>query len=442
MINLTFYLIQSGISLALLYALYWLFMRKDTFFGLQRVYLLLSVLLSILLPLFDIKLLFDKSQSEYFVILKTLEVAPDKLAVTIDKNLDIFQVLTIVYISGSIVFLLRFLFLTIKMGMLITRFGITKNNGLRFVFIRPGNAPFSFFNLIFISNGIIDQEPFDKIVKHELIHIRQKHSIDLLLLELLTILQWFNPFIWFYRHTLKTLHEFLADQGVLTNGVSKSEYQEMLVNQAFGIQLISLSNNFNHSLIKRRLIMMSKLKTNRYVLLKMVFVIPLAAVITILVSFSLTEKIVAQDKPDKAVIKGSQNELQNREDSIYIVVEKMPKFPGGDEARVKYMSENIRYPEMARKNGINGTVYITFIVEKDGKIANVKILRGIGGGCDEEAFRVIQNMPDWEPGQQKGEPVRTLFNIPIKFSLSDDSKKSQENTGTGNNKPPSPSDKK
>jgi TonB family protein len=427
MINLTFYLIQSGICLALLYTLYWIFMRDDTFFVLHRIYLLVSILISIVLPLFDIKLFFDRSQSEYFVILKTLEITPDNVALAIHKNYNGFQILTMIYLTGTIFFFLRFLFLTVRMVQLILKYGITKNDGLRFVFISPGNTPFSFFNLIFINWEIKDHERYNEILKHELTHIRQFHSVDLLLMEFLTIIQWFNPFIWFYKNTLKIIHEFLADQSVLKNGTSKSEYQKMLISQAFGAQLISLSNNFNHSLIKRRLVMMSKSRTHRFAYLKMVFVVPFSIAIAILMSISLTERIVAQDKPDKLVVNNSQSLQQNPQDTIFTVVEKMPMFPGGEDARVKYMVENIKYPDEARNKGITGVVFVTFVVEKEGKITSVKVIRGIGGGCDEEAVRVIKNMPNWEPGKQKGEAVRTQFNIPIKFSLGEKTKPDQEN---------------
>lgn len=111
------------------------------------------------------------------------------------------------------------------------------------------------------------------------------------------------------------------------------------------------------------------------------------------------------------------------QDSFFITVEVMPSFPGGIEARGKYLNDNIKYPDEAIKAGIQGTCYMNFVVETDGRITNVRVLRGIGGGCDEEAIRVIQDMPEWEPGLQRGKPVRVQYNMPIKFTLTDDNKK-------------------
>ncbi len=110
-------------------------------------------------------------------------------------------------------------------------------------------------------------------------------------------------------------------------------------------------------------------------------------------------------------------ETETQETEIFTVVEDQPGYPGGDEARIKYLGENIKYPQMARESQIQGTVYVTFVVEKDGRVRDVRVLRGIGGGCDEEAIRVIQNMPRWNPGKQRGKPVRVQFNMPIKFTL-------------------------
>jgi len=105
------------------------------------------------------------------------------------------------------------------------------------------------------------------------------------------------------------------------------------------------------------------------------------------------------------------------EDVIFTVVEDQPAFPGGEEARIRYLQENLRYPQMAREAGIQGTVFVTFVVERDGSVTDVRVLRGIGGGCDEEAVRVVRNMPRWTPGRQRGQPVRVQFNMPIRFVL-------------------------
>lgn len=110
-------------------------------------------------------------------------------------------------------------------------------------------------------------------------------------------------------------------------------------------------------------------------------------------------------------------DLHKIDDEVFTVVEVQPEFSGGDEARILYLKNNIQYPLEARKSGIQGTVFLTFVVETDGTITDVRILRRIGGGCDEEAVRVVKMMPKWKPGTQKGKPVRVQFNMQIKFTL-------------------------
>ena len=112
-----------------------------------------------------------------------------------------------------------------------------------------------------------------------------------------------------------------------------------------------------------------------------------------------------------------EEEEEVDEDVIFTVVEDQPQFPGGEEARQKFLEDNLRYPQMAREAGIQGTVFVTFVVETDGSVTDVQVLRGIGGGCDQEAVRVVEMMPRWEPGRQRGQPVRVQFNMPIRFRL-------------------------
>lgn len=113
-----------------------------------------------------------------------------------------------------------------------------------------------------------------------------------------------------------------------------------------------------------------------------------------------------------------QDEEESAEEAqIFMVVESMPEFPGGEPALYKFLGENIKYPQMAKESGIQGRVFVTFVVERNGSVTDVRVLRGIGGGCDEEAIRVVQDMPKWTPGKQRGKSVRVQYNLPVKFTL-------------------------
>jgi protein TonB len=128
---------------------------------------------------------------------------------------------------------------------------------------------------------------------------------------------------------------------------------------------------------------------------------------------------VAIDENDFNVQETVEEKVIEQEDKtpIFTVVEEMPSFPGGEESRLKYLQDNIQYPQVAKESGISGTVYVSFVVDSKGKVTDVKTLRGIGGGCDEEAVRVIKLMPMWNPGKQAGKSVRVQFTMPIRFTL-------------------------
>jgi len=121
------------------------------------------------------------------------------------------------------------------------------------------------------------------------------------------------------------------------------------------------------------------------------------------------ETFVAQESKD--------DEPQIQEQEIFVFVEEQPEFPGGEEALMNYLSSNIHYPEQAKELDIQGTVIIEFVVETNGSVTNVVVKRGIGGGCDEEAVRVVKSMPKWKPGKQRGKPVRVRYTLPVRFQL-------------------------
>jgi len=425
--SLLVYLVQSGFCLSALYLIYWLFLRRDTFFGISRVFLVFSVLASFLFPLLDISFLAGQEQT-YMVLLEPVVITTDNIKETLISNLTVTQILFVAYLIGSSIVLVRFFYRLIQIGLLIRKFGIAQEDGLKVVYVSSDYTPFSFFNLLFVSKEITNKNQLKKIIAHEQIHIQQKHSADLILIEVMAILQWFNPFIWLCRKSLKTIHEFQADQGVLNLGYEKRDYQQLLLNQTFGVQLNTLSNNFNHSLIKTRFKMMTKTKTKKTALLKMVFVVPAAVVLALIFSISVTDRVIAQTDSEVKKVANTQEPVKKaqKEEVIFTVVEKMPEYPGGKEAMFKFIGSNVKYPSEARKNGIHGTSYITYIVEKDGKVNDVRLLRGFDKDCDAEAMRVVKMMPNWKPGMQKGKAVRVQYNLPISFKLDGGKSKSGE----------------
>ncbi len=419
------YLMQSAFSLGALYLIYWFFLRKDTFFSANRFYLIGSIILSFVLPLFKVPVFYNDPELTYVVVLEAVTITAQKVETGIANNLNFYQSAFIVYITGAAIFFIRFVFQLLQLVFLIRKFGVTKIDGLKVVKLDRKYSPFSYFNYVFLNEESLNDKNIKEIIDHEKIHINQKHSIDLVLLEFLTIIQWFNPFIWFYKMAIKGIHEYLADAGLIANGLNKTSYQHLLLSHSIGIQINNLTNNFNQSLIKKRFIMMTKNQSKKFARLKFLLAIPIAAILIASFAFTLDKQNASQSPSgisdiadEEASIIVDQDPI--KKDHVFAVVEKMPEFPGGKNALMRYLGSNIKYPEAARKAGVQGMVHVTYIVEKDGTISELKINRGIGEGCDEEALRVISMMPKWKPGSQRGEPVRVQFNLPIKFVLDGD----------------------
>jgi TonB family protein len=445
--NIIITLLQMSLSLAVLFVIYYAFLQKDTFFKTNRMFLILSIMASMVIPLVDWGFLMNGGQQAFMVFLDPIVITPDGIQQSIENNSNVYQILLAIYLTGVFIFSVRFAFQLFQLIRLIYKFGISKQDGMRLVFTSQEYTPFSFFNLIFINNKNIHSPEVQKILAHENVHIRQWHSLDLILIELVTIVLWFNPFIWFYRHAVKTLHEYLADEGVLHSGVDVNVYSTLLFEQGTGIQINDLTNNFSKSLIKKRIIMMTKKKTAQMARAKLMIALPLALSMMLLISFSTD--MLAQDKEapppppppkkEKEVKKPAKSDKEpvivtvverpggQDDDPVFTVVEEMPEYPGGKKALYAFMGENIKYPEDAKKKGTAGTVFVTFVIEKDGKVSGVKLLRGVSESLDKEALRVVSSMPAWKPGKQKGKAVRVQYNLPIKFSLNnDEDKKKQE----------------
>lgn len=425
------YLMKSSVCLAVLYLIYWFFLKKDTFFMANRIYLISSIILSFVLPLFKIPVVYEDPELTYVVVMEAITITAQKLESGIINNLSVYQKLFIVYLTGVAIFFFRFAFQILQLIFLIKKFGVTKMNELKIVKLDRKYSPFSYFNYIFLNEDNFKDKNLKEIIDHEKIHIEQKHSIDLVLLEALTIIQWFNPFIWLYKNSLKGIHEYLADAGLLARGLNKVNYQSLLLNHTVGIQINDLTNNFNQSLIKKRFIMMTKKQSKRTAGLKLLLFLPVTALLIMCftLSYAQIEENVkttvakaVQAVEKEVVIEATdvveQVQVQEKEEA-FTVVEDMPEFSGGEQALYKYLANNIKYPAEAHEKGIEGRVYVTFVVEKDGSLTEIKIARGIGNGCDKEAMRVVTEMPKWTPGKQRGKIVRVKYILPIRFILKD-----------------------
>lgn len=265
------YIGKVAVCLGIFLAVYVLFLRNTTFLRFNRIYLLLGFLASLVLPLIN---------PTYDVVLtapvSTLESSGSvDIAVAIDKSVDVWLLLGGAYLIGLVCMVVRNIYSYIKIGKLI-KSGCEESLGRStIVDNRAVKSPFSFLNYILINSGMMSAKEKELIIKHEQIHIEQRHWIDLLCSECMLLLQWFNPLAWIYVRKLKENHEFLVDKAVLASGVSPYVYQAVLVNQEFKGPVFSFANSFNYSKPLNRLSMMKKEKSAWWKRLTALAVVPM-----------------------------------------------------------------------------------------------------------------------------------------------------------------------
>lgn len=515
-----FYLVQVNLYLILFYSFYRLVLFGETFHNLNRVYLVVSALLS-----FGIPLWYSEYVQSWFITQEINEVFytlynPSLILIRPTKGTSFTwaDILEGLYIIGISICTIR---LIITLSQLIL---VLKNKDFEKF------TAFSFFGYSFVDETLKKR---DTILAHEHVHIQQLHSADVMIFEVIAILNWFNPVVYLYKKDIKHIHEFIADDIASKNESSKVDYVMLLFTQEFGLQPDQLTNRFfTHSTLKRRIQMLSKPRSNKIMLLKYGLSVPLFILMLVLSSATIAKndvlelvegklaglkdgpldfttkldtrtldeikaqtgiyihgKVTAEGgKPllravveagnnvsttdadgqyeinalkgdtlrfyaevyenanvivaDKSLINVSlkktptlvltpksdnvlgmvmveniarEKEVDNQE--VFTTVEENPSFPGGVKALFAFVGRNLKYPIAAQEANVSGKVFVKFVVRKDGAVSDIKVLQGIGFGCDEETVRVIAQMPKWNPGKQNGKPVNVYFTMPVNFVI-------------------------
>ncbi|TCC97626.1 M56 family metallopeptidase [Pedobacter hiemivivus] len=569
------YILQVNIYLLVFYGFYKLLLDKETYFTLNRIYLLSAGLLSLTIPFLRFEWFTEQPATQPFSAgigeLNDLmtdvmigNAAPDRFSM---GNLAVS-----IYLIGILFFLGKFIWQLFAISKLLKR-------------TDKGTA-FSFFKHKRIDKNL---PQLSTIQKHEEIHIRQYHSLDIILFEVLAIFTWFNPVIYAYKKAIKHLHEYLADEEAAKFQGDKAEYALLLLSKAFGVPQNALTNSFfNKSLIKKRIYMLHKPRSRKAAILKYGMFVPLFAIALTMSSATIRNnknikkiadeiplntpleaiKEVVQESINKTaapqlvkkasvgqttgiieegwedfykyakrairypaaahkaqlqgntmikfkvadglvenaaivarlgdgcdaeamrvivsyprykdikdgdytlkvkfVFDGANTPLKNEtvaavkgykalndiiitgyatlykeaadgniidDNKIYdfVSIDKQPTFAGGFEQFYAYLKKEIKYPAEAVKNNVQGKVFLSFVVEIDGDLTNIKVERTLGSGTDEEAVRVLEESPKWIPGTQNSRPVRVKYNIPITFSLNKEGNQSGKSQGQINN---------
>ena len=440
------YILKSSVCLVLFYLFFRLLLSKETFHRFNRMALLGVLFFSLLIPCIEVttRHQVEVQQAvlsiEQLLLMAELEVTPANVgAVQETSAISWVQIVLLVYLAGILFLACRNIYSLICLFRLVHSGKHEKlEKGVTLVVHNQEIAPFSWMKYIVISRKDLEENGREILI-HEMAHIHHRHSVDLLVADICIFFQWFNPGAWLLKQELQNIHEYEADETVINEGVNAKEYQLLLIKKAVGTRLYSMANSFNHSKLKKRITMMLKEKSNPWARLKYLYVLPLAAIaVTAFARPEISEKMeeisavkvndlaeIVQEKVLQDTVKVSKDEkkdalvvtgVKSKEEEeivIFEVVEQMPEYPGGMSALQKYLSEKIAGSPMKGKAG--GRVMVGFTVAETGKIKDVRVLQSDEASLNQEAERIVSEMPDWIPGKQRGRPVPVKYTVPIRF---------------------------
>lgn len=505
------YIVQVNVALLVFYLLYQVLFSRDTFLEIRRLFLLSTVFLSFVYPALSFPSFESGQQPLQEVIVNYAEiitVAASAVAPVQETSFFSWQNLLLLVWIGGMLFLLARMFIQL---VIVSRMALQGKKviweGYKMIALEREVAPFSFFGWIFLNPAHHQEKELLEIITHESTHVRQWHSLDMVVGELLCVLFWFNPVVWFLRGAIRQNLEFLADKQVVSSGYNRKNYQYHLLRLSHQSTAVQIVNNFNVSPLKKRIIMMNKKQTSRIGLIKYALLLPVTGLLIlsanadvlaemaektipyILAGDQVTGmkgKVVDEDgKPipgvsvimksmsigamtdangnfqirgynsgilcfsfvgrktreipysqgtkdlkvvlykdnlqlDRVVVVGYADaktapKKTDEDKEVFVVVEDMPRFRDGN--MQQFLAKNIKYPVVASEKGAEGTVYVTFVIDKTGKVTDAKVVKGVDEYLDKEALRVINAMPDWIPGKQRGKAVDVQYTIPIDFML-------------------------
>ena len=417
---LLLYIARTSLYLAIFYAFFLLVMRRTSLFRFNRIALLAGTAVCFVLPLLRLRTVAAASAQVAAGPLTAVAAGPQAAGSAAHG----FPWLLLLYVAGAAAVLAATLVSSSRMRRLIRSGGRQQVDGCRLTLLDKDVPSFSWGRNIVMSRKDYENSP--AIYTHERMHIKNRHSLDILLFTPITVIHWFNPLVWITLSELKLLHEYEADEAVINNGIDATKYQLLLVKKAVGEHRFTLANGFQHSKLKNRINMMIKKQTPGWMRLAYFLVLP------VLAGAMFACNPTNQQEPEPAA-DAEQVTLDSGNPGITITAKKMdeegeavpfnevefhPTFNGGNANKfAEWVNSQLKYPEASKTAGEQGRVVLQFTVGSDGQVSNVKVLRGVSEALDAEAVRVISNSPRWEPGKMDGKPVPVHFTFPIVFQL-------------------------
>lgn len=458
------FFVKSTIALSVFLAFYHLILEREKMHHFNRFFLLFSIVISFAIPFISFEIIREIPVNLSNQI-SIGEGVTTKIRIEEENNYKEILLWSL-YIIVTLLFAIRF---AKNIWAIMSK--STHNPTINFkksklVLVDEKILPHTFLNYIFVnSDDYKNRNIEEELYTHELVHVAQKHTVDILFIEFLKTIFWFNPLFIFYKKAIQLNHEFLADQEIVKEYNNVPFYQKLILEKGSGIQPIYLASNLNYLVTKKRLIMMTKRTSRNIAFLKKMAVVP---VFMVLVTFLCVKTVAQETKMDTktdtlknnsiseknfsktaVVYKDSERDTitEKKDDeetskpkrevapppsnvsairSTDIIVDSIgiqPEFPGGALEFYKFIGKNFKMPAEASKNNIQGKIYIEFMVEKDGSLSEFKIVKDLGYGIGEEAVRALKLSPTWTPGSENGKPVRVLYRLPITIEDNETPKK-------------------
>ncbi|SHM68935.1 M56 family metallopeptidase [Flavobacterium chilense] len=399
------YLLKSGILLLIFYAVYKLWLENEKMFRFNRAYLLGSLVFSFVIPLQIISFQSAFSNKTGLIQLNELVIQKSNESLAAISFNDIVMILiVIVYAVVVLVLTARFFFGLYSFYKRIKTNEVQIIKGEKVVLINESILPHSFWKSIFIHKETFEKGEIPlELIAHEKAHLNQKHTLDILFIEVLQIVFWFNPLLLLYKKAIKLNHEFLADEAVNKQFDSVKTYQNLLLDFASNKNTIALASNINYLITKKRLLMMTKKESPIKIVLKVFSV----GVVYALLLFMFSTKTMAQTE------KNGPKKSDGFTVSYDTASVKEPEFPGGIEEFYKFIGKNFKMPSEASKHNIDGKIQMSFSVEKDGSLSDFKVVKDSGFGIGDEIIRVLKLSPKWIPASKDGNPVKVSYGLPV-----------------------------
>ena len=415
------YMLRSGLYLSLFYAFYLLVMRRTTFFRLNRALLLAGSYLCLLLPLVRLRTITVSIVSEGPTM-----VGVEGEGVAASAPFPWQTILLGLYLAGALVTLALYGVSAWKMGRLIRSGKAEEREGCRLVLLDQDVPSFSWGRKVVMSRRDLAQNP--AIFTHERMHVQCRHSVDMILFLPLQCVFWWNPLVWITREELRLVHEYEADEGVIQNGIDATQYQLLLVRKAVGEHRFTLASGFQHAQLKNRIAMMLKPISPLWMRYAYLILFPVLAVFMYACNPTKNNQVPAPAAAEEVAPEAipADDAPQTIEVAVpekgeavpFQLVETKPGFNGGDANEFsKWVNSQLKYPEQAKKDKIQGRVTLQFTVGADGVVRDARVIRGAHELLDAEALRVVSASPKWEPGVQNGEPVNVTYTFPVIFQL-------------------------